>query len=263
MKEINELLHKALETKLEDGSFDKIVSEYLERSIKSIMEKMFERSWNPEKNPHGEAYAYLETIIQPLVMKSLEDCNLNHIAKKTKLAMNAIIEQCSIAQYGNALAKATGLFGQPEDIEWKQLYSMKKILQAYVETIQSETYEFDREWFLDNDYEIEEGKAYLECSMSIEDIETKSWTTVSDKKLVTLYIEGLDEDENHAIQFIIYRDYSSGWRVDYMQFKAFGFDELKRMNSVELLLRKLASSYAILTDISESSANAEFNDLYE
>ena len=263
MKEINELLHKALETKLEDGSFDKIVSEYLERSIKNIMEKMFERSWNPKNNPHGEAYAYLETIIQPLVMKSLENCDLNHIAEKTQAAINTIIEQCSIAQYGNALVKATGLFGQPEDIKWKQPYSMKKILQAYVEMIQSETCEFDRHWFLDNDYEIDEGTAYLECSMIIEDIETKSWTKVSDKKLVTLCIEGLDEDKNHAIQFTIYKDYSDEWRVDYMQFKAFGFDELLRMNSVELLLRKLASVYAILTDISESSDSAEFTDLHE
>lgn len=263
MKEINELLHKALEKKLEDGSFDEIISKYLNQSIENILSVMFRKSWNPKTDPHGEAYAYLETIIQPLVMKSLESCNLEAIAEKTKVAINALIENCSIAQLGNTLTKATGLFNGNPEIEWKKPYSMKKILAAYIEMIEKDTYHFDKDWFLDRDKDISEGVGYVECSMVIEEIEVRYGRTIDDKKIVTLSIDNEDEEEDKSIEFTIYKDYSGNWAVDYMQFKAFGFDELKKMNSVELLLRELSSKRAVLTDISDDSNCAEFRDLYE
>lgn len=264
MKELNELIHKALETKLEDGSFDKILSDYIDKAIKGTLEAMFKKSWHPNEEPHGEAYAFIERTVSPLVMKSLEDCDLQRIAEKTKLAMNAIIEQCSIAQFGNTLTKATGLFGDSEKIEWKQRYSMTKILSAYVKMIEQD-YTFDKDWFLEHNFDLDEGCAYLECSMAIEEIEADSWSRLRGKKRVTLRIESLDEDDRDQkfIEFIIYEDYEGEWRIDYMQFKAFGLDELEHMNSVEMLLRKLSSSAAIMTDIADDSESAEFNNLYE
>ena len=81
MKELNELIHKALETKLEDGSFDKILSDYIDKAIKGTLEAMFKKSWHPNEEPHGEAYAFVDGIVRPLVMKSLEDCDLQRIRR--------------------------------------------------------------------------------------------------------------------------------------------------------------------------------------
>ena len=265
MKELNELIHKALETKLEDGSFDKILSDYIDKALRNLLDKMFDRSWNTANNPHGEAYAYIEEIVQPLVMKSLEECDLRGVAEKTKLSINSIIEECSIAQIGKHINNALSIFGNREELKYGQTYSMKNILEAYVKMIEFKEYIYDKDWFEDHDCDIDDGTACIECRMDVEDIESSSGRVIDSKKLVTLHIETLDDEDsdNVFVQFTVFKDYTGQWKVDYKALEPLGFAEIEHMNSVELLLRQLSSNRCVLTDVDDASESAEFNNLYE
>lgn len=264
MKELNELIHKALETKLEDGSFDQILSDYIDGALRKLLDGMFERSWNPSKEPHGEAYAYVEETVRPLVMQSLEECDLTAVAKKTKLAMNAIIEECSIAQIGKSISDVLGIFGKSEELKYEQRYSMKSILEAYVKMIERRSYVYDTGWFADHGFDLDDGYACLECAMDVEDIESSSGREINSKKLVTLHLETLDDDDmdNVFIQFTIFKDYMDHWKVDYKALEPIGFAEIEHMNSVELLLRQLSSNCCVLTDVDDEIESAEFHNLY-
>lgn len=261
-EELEKLLHEALQRKMEDGSIETILGKYIDDAVKNALNDLFNHNnWRPEDN--GEGYNYVKKTISPLIMKALETSNLDFVAKKTKLAIDQLIAQSSIAQTGKALNGALGLFNDEIVITYGQKFDFKLIFDAYKRYLAND---LDKNWCEDNNVDIDtddgDATAYITACCEVEDIETNRYAYKS--KSVTLYVQEEEDEghEEHKIAFIIEQDYANRWIVK-THSSMLGLSDLKYMNEVELLLYSLATHWADLENVKDIEENLQIDHLEE
>lgn len=248
MEELEKLLHCKLEEKMSDGSFEKILDEYIDKSIRYTLEDLFKHDrWDEEKN--GEGYKYIDKTISPLVMKVLDESDLEKVAENTKVAINELVNQCSVAQTGEAIGRFLGLFDENEGrrIEIMSDYSLKDIFEKYKDFVQSI---IDKEWLEENDieFELDEGEACVGVSCSVEDVQTEgSWSTIKDLKLVKFMVNE-SEDNDFFEQMFLRKDYKGRWCISLTK-NQFGLDDIKSLTKFNMFMYYLNSRYVYIADI--------------
>lgn len=248
MEGLEKLLHSRLEEKMSDGSFKKILDEYIDSSVRSTLEDLFKHDrWDKEKN--GEGYKYIDKTISPLVMRALEESDLEKVAENTKVAMNELINQCSVAQTGKAIGRFLGLFDENEGRQIKIMsdYSLENIFEKYKDFVQSM---IDREWLEENNVELDEdGRAWVGVTCKIEDLQTKtSWMSVDDLKLVKFMVNDTEENDFFEQMFLA-KDYKGRWCISLTK-NQFGLDDIKNLTKFNMLIYYLNSRCVYITDLS-------------
>lgn len=249
MTEIEKIVHDALQKKMSDGSFEKILDEYVTKAINNLLMDMFDHStWREDKD--GEAYKFVKATLSPFTMQALADCNLTECAKKTKIALDEIIRTSVAATTTQALTTAVTMFDSQSKIDYLSEYKLTDIFKAYCNMVKDVV---DKDWLDEHNVDMSDGCAELSASCCIDPIESKCYDRMSKAILVTFRIgEEDDKDDNSTFttQFILRQDYKQRWVVDVGNARL-GFDELANMDSLNLLLRTLDRQSAIITDMNE------------
>ncbi len=247
---MKELINKVYETKMKDGSFERIVSEQFEKMIKDVCGDVFGYGSDIKKK--------MQSNIGELMSGVVESSDFSEYVVKIQTVIDETLNNSSLGDYKEMLKKIKSLFGIKE-VQFGQQVKITEILEKYTEYMESELSEDD---FDDDEINRDDGtkNAYLECYVEVENAEDDKrgyFSSIREKKLVKLGHEKEDEHEDTIIEFEIVKDYKDryGVRLD----KDFRVSDLRYLPSFIVYLLNLQQACAeIIIDTTNSTDEADF-----
>lgn len=261
--EYEPIIREIIEKKFNDGSFEKMLNEYVDKAMNSLLQDLFKHSnWGSEKD--GECYTIIKDAVSPILVTALGKSDLNELAQKTLLVLNQLILESSLHQFSKNAGAALELFKNNE-FEYGKTISLRDMLKRYKQEVEG-YYGFDKEWFDEHDYDTCEGSADLDISVDvIEDDDEYHYSRYDHKKLI-FKVSDLDEDESEYQDTLfivpIYKSYNGKWQIDSasLQLK---LADLKHSQEFIVYCSLIAMNGMEITDLQFTSDTAEFRDLYQ
>lgn len=249
---MEKIIEEAYRAMLENGTLEKIVAKKLEDMAESACRDLMGYG--------GPVKKEFEKRLEPLMIRAIEQSDLNELAVKLTDVINQGLRESGLAAYGEVLAGVKRLCDAPER-QYSEKATLQDILDAYVDYIQRV---YDEHDFDDADINEDDGAktASLECQLSMTDPNAERWFSSVQKRVITLENPiGRGKKDETCYQFSLrHSSYSDRWVVR-TEFN-YNVRDLRRMSTFEIYLMQLEQSCTAI-DISgdselEEEANFEF-----
>lgn len=160
---MEEMIKKIFNEKMNDGTFEKIVSEKFEQMLTKICDDL--TGWN------GSIKKQMEEKIQPLMADAIEKSDFNAYTIKLVDIINQSLKQSNLNQYKAVAKNLKELLGHKEiNYKWEENVNISSIFKKYVEFVEESLDESD---FERDEIHTDDGTkiAYVECRYFIEEDE--------------------------------------------------------------------------------------------
>lgn len=221
---LEESVKDIIQSKLSDGTIEKIISEKLEKGVNDAMNELF--------SCYGDVGKLIKNKTKEVLIPAIESYDFSDSVVKLDVVLSEILKQTALTDNKKILENFKELMIEPEYKEIK----LSELFEIYCNYV--------RENVNTSELEINDEDGYprykdVICLAYVERQDRKSWSSF---EYATLTFEcDEDEDMNFTIMIDRWCDYDGDkWNIDikiHEDMKA-----LRLMNSFELMLLKLSRS---------------------
>ncbi len=196
---MKELINKAFEEKMKDGSIERIVSDKINEMVVNIC--------TAQMRYDGPARKAMEEKLSPLILAAVERCDLSNMVDKITMILNASLKDTAVEEYDELFDSLRGMFGINEKIKplrEKRFVKMSDIFKEYQKYLQDV---YDRDDFRESEIEYDDGYyATVDCSMVVSPDEDELFRKRG--YVVELSTDKSNEKKSGDIRFKLRWDYS-------------------------------------------------------
>lgn len=155
------LIKKVYEEKMQDGSFEKIVSEEFNKMLVNACNELFK--WN------GAIKKEIEKRLEEVMGGLIERTDFSSYVTKMEYIINEALENSATSDYKQVGESLKAIFGQ-KHIKAFSTIKASELFKEYCNFIKEKTFdESDFEDYIDIDDDEGEKTAYVECGMQLDD----------------------------------------------------------------------------------------------
>lgn len=256
---MEEMIKKIFNEKMNDGTFEKIVSEKFEQMITEICKDL--TSWN------GSIKKQMQEKIEPLMSDAIEKSDFNEYTIKLIDIINQSLKQSNLNQYRVVADNLKALLGHKEiEYKWGGNVKISSIFEKYIEFVEESLEESD---FKRDEINTDDGTktTYVECRYFVEEDEyCEDRVGYFSNKRSTQHIiftnDKAEEDDDIAtktrVEFDVYESFDG---TKHLNFDTdFKISELRTIPSFILDLMDIKNKYCnIFIDKRKDEGAATFN----
>ena len=260
-KSIDSLVQEVLESKLKDGSFEKVISDKIDDAIGSAVKDAL--SWS------SPAYKEIKEKVSELMCKSLERSNFEDYTCKVTEVINVALKNSSLFNYKTVLNNLNELLDHSKDVDYGQETTLEAIFDSYNSFI--EEYYQDKK-YLFNDSDIEEdgesehGWTTIYTTMNIEEYSNR-YSSYADYK-ITMSCSREEQEPDTTVEFRLNKDRTGKGHFNLSMETDWRISDIGSINKVQLYLLKLkqnwakiiADQYTIMREITEEEVCVDFTE---
>ena len=222
---MEDLIKKVYQEKMNDGSFEKIISVEFEKMVLESCNDLFK--WN------GAIKKQMDEKINSIMSGLIERTDFNEYVTKLQLVINETIKHSSLGNFKEVAESIQKICGHP-NYKYGDKIKLSDIFKKYIEWIEKE---FDENDFNDDEINKDDGTktASVDCSLDIEE----SYSKIS----VVLGNEKVEEHEETEIRFDLIRSYDSEETYNLSFNSDYKISDLRNMPSFIIYLLNLKQQY--------------------
>lgn len=158
---MEKLIKKVYEEKMQDGSFEKIVSEEFNKMVKNACESLF--------GYYGPLKKDIENKLKEVMGSLIDNTDFSSYVTKIQYIINEALEETAASDYKKVAESLKSILGQ-KHIETFSTIKASELFKEYCSFMANEELdESDLADHIDIDYDDGEKTAYLECVMQLDD----------------------------------------------------------------------------------------------